>query len=105
MEKKFLKPSVNINELSIGDMVQCHPFEYLNKLNSINNYCNKMNASFQSYSSASRVKLPWKNFNIIAIPEYFQKNYQCNKHQDKEKVMGDPSKMDENEKKFWKEHE
>lgn len=68
MERKFLKPSQNIKELSIGDMIQSHPYEYLTKLNTINNYCNKANNSYQSFSAVSKVKLPWKNFNIINIP-------------------------------------
>lgn len=72
MEKKALKPSHRKNDSSIGDLVQSHPFEYLNKLNSINNECNKMNVLHQSFSSVSKIKLPWKNFNIINIPSYFQ---------------------------------
>lgn len=47
-------------------MIELHPYEYLTKMNAINSACNK--ANIKSYSSASRIKLPWKPFNIIKIP-------------------------------------
>lgn len=83
MEKKALKPSHSHNNSLIGDLVHSHPFEYLHKLNLINHECNKMNGLHQSFSSVSKIKLPWKNFNIINIPSYFQENYPS--HREKEK--------------------
>lgn len=49
------------------DLIEMHPFEYLTELNTLNSSCNKANV--KSYSSVSRVKLPWKAFNIIKVPE------------------------------------
>ena len=44
-----------------------HPYEYLTQVNSLYASCNKANT--KSYSSVSKIKLPWKPFNILKIPQ------------------------------------
>lgn len=43
-----------------------HPYEYLTKLNSIYNNYNR--STGKDYSSASKIKLPFKRFNTIKVP-------------------------------------
>lgn len=105
MDKKILRPSHKIHQMEIGDMIQSHPYEYLSKLNSIHSECNKANSTHQSFSSVSKVKLPWKSFKIINIPRHFQEKYVRSQQKENLNEICDQSSMDENEKKFWKEHE
>lgn len=105
MDKKSIRNPEG-EGLSISDMMQAHPFEYLSKLNSINSYCNNIDANHASYSCISRVKLPWKSFSIIKIPQHFKNDF-------KGQLKGEFSRgnyessamMDEQERRFWKEHE
>lgn len=50
-------------------MISLHPYEYLTELNNIYTSCNKANA--KSYSSVSKLKLAWKPFSLMKIPNVY----------------------------------
>lgn len=54
------------NSIEKHESNQLHPYEYLTELNAIYSSCNKANA--KSFSSVSTLKLAWKPFSIIKIP-------------------------------------
>lgn len=54
------------NNVEKNEPQQLHPYEYLTSLNANYSSCNKANA--KSFSSVSTLKLAWKPFSIIKIP-------------------------------------
>lgn len=87
-----------------------HPYEYLTSLNSVFASCNKANS--KSTSSYSKLKLAWKPFSIMKIPnvsmllsQCFEATYTQKAHKMKVSKVELNAAMDENERKMWKEHQ
>ena len=54
---------------SIEDYSHAHPYEYLTKMNQVFTSYNRVNT--KDYSSVSKMKLPFKKFNHMKVPEAF----------------------------------
>lgn len=63
--------------MGIEEYANCHPYEYLTKLNEI--YANYNKSTAKDYSLASSIKLPFMRFNTIKVPECFENNYAIEK--------------------------
>jgi hypothetical protein len=62
------------NHEDLGDLATLHPYEYLTQLNSIYAEWNKSNVKCPS---VSKVKLEWKPFTMIKIPNVTHFLMQC----------------------------
>ena len=55
------------------DYSRAHPYEYLTRMNEVFAWYNR--SSSKDYSVLSRVRLPFKKFNHMRVPECFSQSY------------------------------
>jgi len=74
----------------------------LTKLNCIYNNYNR--STVKDFSCTSKIKLPFKKFNTIKVPECFEASYAKEKKELVHFTSTEEGKIDDSEKKLWKEH-